>query len=268
MLRVIRSEFIKLGRRGSLIATVAATAAITVLGTAIPYLTNGTGGGGPFGGGSSQGSTSADAASTGAAALEVADGAFSGLADVSKLLGAVALVVAALAVANEYAHGTLKNLLVRQPNRLTLLGGKLTAIGLYVAALGALAATVAIPVSYAFAATHDVSTDTWALTEVFSAAGELVASNLVYAAIGGTLAVLLRSSSTAIGLGVGWALLGEQLIGSLVDIDTSLPGQLATGLTGGSEAMSTSGLLTGLAIWIAGLTTVALVAFHRREVTS
>lgn len=267
MINTIRSEFIKLGRRATVIGSVLPTVAIVLLGTAIPYLASGNAtSGGPLSR-VGDGTDDATAAST-TSSLEVANGAFSGLVDVSKLLGAIVLVLAALAVANEYSHGTWKNLLIRQPRRLTLMGGKLVAVGLAAAALALAATLVAVPIAYLMAAGNDVSTSTWELTQVLPTAAGLVMSNLAYATIGASLAVLLRSAATAIGIGLAWALLAEQLIASLASIQNVLPGQLAGAVTGNSATMSALSAGTWIAAWIAGLSSLALTRFARSEITS
>ena len=266
MINAIRSEFIKLSRRATAIASLVATVAIVLLGTAIPYLNTGNGNvGGPL-----SRSNGGDAATTatGTSALEVADGAFHGLASVSKLLGAIVLVLAALAVANEYTHGTWKNLLIRQPRRLTLMSGKLTAIGLTSAALAGIATIVTVPIAYLMAANHNVSTDNWDLNYILPILGGLIMSNLAYAAIGATLAEVLRSSATSIGLGLGWALLAEQLLASLTSIENALPGQLASTATANTATTSALAASGWLAVWIAGLTAIAITLFTRREITS
>jgi ABC-2 type transport system permease protein len=57
-------------------------------------------------------------------ALSLSDGSITGFASIGGLLGIIALCVFAAQSAQEYTYGTLRNLLVRQPRRLTLLIGK------------------------------------------------------------------------------------------------------------------------------------------------
>lgn len=192
---------------------------------------------------------------------------------VSKLLGVVVLVLAALSVANEYTHGTLKNLLVRHPNRATLIGGKFSALAINAAALALWASIVGVATSFVLGPLNDVDIAQWTstsgLASVTTTAVSLLLSNLAYASIGALLAVILRAPANAIGIGVAWVLLGEQLIGSLVDavVDVSawLPGTLASGLVGDSELGTMSSTLA-LAAWATTLVAIAITAFTRREV--
>ncbi len=267
MIPSLRSEFVKLSRRGVVVGTGCATAGVALLGTAIPYITGTTsdGGGGPM--------SSASTTEPGLASLSNDDGAIQGIATISKLLGVVVLVLVALSVANEYTHGTLKNLLVRHPKRATLLGGKLGALAISATTLALWATVIAVAASFALAPLNDVHIAQWTtasgIASIGTAAIGLVASNLAYASIGALLAVLLRAPATAIGIGVAWALLGEQLIGSLIDavadVSAWLPGSLASGLVDTSDLGRISSSLA-LAAWVAGFTAMAIFVFSQREV--
>ena len=58
------------------------------------------------------------------ATLELPHGLSIGFSSSAGLLGLIAFCIFASQTAQEYTHGTLRNLLVRQPRRLTLLLGK------------------------------------------------------------------------------------------------------------------------------------------------
>ena len=257
----------KLSRRSLVVGTSCATAAIALIGTAIPYITGTTsgGGGGPL---AAPGATDA-----GLTSLANSDGAVQGLMTVSKLLGVVVLVLAALSVANEYTHGTLKNLLVRHPHRATLMGGKFSALAINAGALALWASGVGVAASFVLAPLNGVDLGQWTTTSgvgsIATTAASLVLSNLAYASMGALLAVILRAPATSIGIGVAWVLLGEQLIGSLadavVDISAWFPATLANGLVGEAQ-LATMDSTLALAGWVTAFVAIAVTTFARREV--
>lgn len=261
MIAAMRSEFIKLSRRRSLIGTGCATVLIATLGTVVPYLTDTSGGGGPL---------ARTSGATGPAAFATASGSVQGVVDVSKLLGVVVLVLAALAVTNEYTYGTLKNSLVRHPDRPGLLGGKITAIALNVAALAVVAVVAGFVVSLIAGAINGVDMSAWTsaagLGETASALGTVLVSNLTFACLGLTLGVLLRAPAIAIGIGLGWTLIGEQLVSGLTSFADWFPGQLALNLQSGEPDVGIASTLLGLSFWIAGLIAIAMFCFTVRDV--
>ena len=67
------------------------------------------------------------------AQLAAADGLARTVASAAQFIGVVGLAVFAISIAGEYAQGTLRNLLVRQPGRVRLLAGKLLALASFTA---------------------------------------------------------------------------------------------------------------------------------------
>ncbi len=260
MIAAMRSELIKLSRRTSMIGTGLATIAIAGLGTVVPYLTDTSGGGGPL---------ARTSGATGPAALATASGSVQGVVDVSKLLGVVVLVLAALAVTNEYTYGTLKNSLVRHPDRPSLLRGKIAAIALNATALAVLAVVAGFVVSLIAGSINGTDMSAWTsaagLGEIASALGAVLVSNLTFACLGVTLGVLLRSPALAVGIGLGWILIGEQLVGSLTSFSDWLPGQLVSGLGSGTTDIGLASGLIGVTVWIVGLVLIATAVFTTRD---
>ena len=84
-----------------------------------------------------------------------------GLTRATFLLGVVAFGTAAAQMANEYSLGTLRQLLVRQPRRGTLLAGKLLAVVTFMVLATAFAAVIAFFAACAMVQSRGVSTSAW-----------------------------------------------------------------------------------------------------------
>lgn len=258
MIRSFKSEWVKLSRRTFVVGALAAIAFIGLLGTLVPFLRDGENRDGP----GAPGAANLD--------LEAAGGAVAGIASMSQLVGAVALVIGAIGVANEYTHGTLKNLLIRQPRRLVLLAGKLGATATFLAGLAAVTIALSVGFSIVAASIDGVDMSAWftsaGVGEIFGALGGLVLANWVFGIIGVALAVVMRSAATAIGIGLAWALPGEQLIAALwSDIADFLPGHLAAAISG-SEEISFATAVGGSIVWIVAFTVLSMAVFNGREV--
>ncbi len=141
------------------------------------------------------------------ATLQHADGIVHGVGDATQFLGIVAVVVFAFSIASEYSYGTLRNLLVRQPRRLVLLGGSYLAMAAFVALAAVLATVVTAGVSLALAPSNGIDTAAWTsgshlITEPLKAAANTSLAMIGYGTIGAALAIVLRSPAAAIGVGV------------------------------------------------------------------
>lgn len=255
MLRSIRSAWVPLRRPTVLLGTSAAAAGFALLATVVGFVT--------------ATATATDVPDFGPqvatiASLGSADGIVYGLGQASTFLGVLAVGIAAFAVAADHQHGTLRTLLVASPNRLGLLGGKVLAL-LGVLLLAALSATfVAAVAALAVAPGQGVDTTSWTLSAVVEAFGRTALAMGGYALLGATLAVLLRSSVAAVGVGVAWFLPVEQILaGAWNGAEDVLPGQLLAGLIDGTAG---SAQAVVLAAWVVAAATIAVVTFTRRDV--
>ncbi len=177
--------------------------------------------------------------------LEAPDGLSFGLSVAGNILGIVSLVLFAGNLAGEYSNGTLKILLSRQPRRLTLLTGKVAALFSF-AVLGVLlAATAEVVTSLAIGAARGLDLSAWgtagAIGDLLAGVARLALATLAWGTLGGLLAVLLRSGPAAIGLGIGYVLVGEGLLGlALPDVVRYMPGQVISAFVAGGKASSFS----------------------------
>lgn len=204
--------------------------------------------------------------------LEQEDGLVASLAVTGQLLGAACLVVFARSVANEYAHGTLRTLLVREPRRPVALAGKLAALALFVAA-SLLVAVVALTLTgTTFAAARGIQMDAWwtpgGVGGLALAALRLLWACLVWGCIGATLGLAFRSGVLATGIGIAYLALQEHMVQGLWPEGARwLPGLVLEAFArGGTKdvTLGTAGLLSlGYA---AVLLAVSWAVFQRRDV--
>ncbi len=209
-----------------------------------------------------------------AAGVAASDG-FAALMGVSTtFIGVIALAVCAVAVGVEYANGTLRNLLVRQPHRLRLLAGKLLALGSFIALAATLAYGAALATALLVVPGHGISTAAWFTTagvqSLLTTAGNLLLATLAWGAIGAGLATVLRSTAVAITGGLAYVLVVENLLTAAWSGGAQwLPGQLIDTIArGGTTTVSyTSALgLVALYLLVAGIIVGTL--FQRRDVAA
>ena len=201
--------------------------------------------------------------------LVEADGVLGGLILASSMVGIIALALSALSVARDFELGTIRVLLVNQPNRLRFLAGKLAALSAVVVASVAAAAIVAGVLGLALSGSADVDTSAWSASATLSTYANLTIGALLWGLFGAAVAVVARSASTAITAGVAYFLVGENLLSLVWDNagDWLPAGLLDTFVSGGSPDvayLTSAALLTGYAaVATATLSTV----FARRDIT-
>jgi hypothetical protein len=188
------------------------------------------------------------ATSSGFAKLMIGSGPF------GAFVGVVALAVFATAVGMEYSNGTLRNLLVRQPDRLRFLAGKLLALASFITLAAVVAYGVALATALLLAPSHGVSTSAWftaaGLRSLLSAGGDMLLATLAWGAIGAILAIILRSTAIAIVSGLAYGLVVENLLNAAWSAGKHwLPGQLIDVILQGG----TSSVAYGSALLLVGL---------------
>jgi ABC-type transport system involved in multi-copper enzyme maturation permease subunit len=206
--------------------------------------------------------------------LSLADGSIVGFESLGGLLGIIALCVFAAQTSQEYTYGTLRNLLVRQPRRITLLVGKIAAMKVFVLLLTLTSAIVSIVISYLLSDRAGVSTDLWftsdGRTAIYESLLNVFISVVYFALVGIVLGLLLRSPISSISIGILWLLIIEGLIGAVKPVTLEwMPGfQLSSIAEGGNFTVTYSHALTLGSIYVVVALLISGVLFARRDVAN
>lgn len=193
------------------------------------------------------------------------------LAGTITMVGMVQLAVNASVIASDYSTGSIRNLVVRQPNRLRLLAGKTLALG--VATLAVTVAMVVVTTAAAVAfAPAEVDTSVWFSGSGFRALGETSVNYFVallgWGVLGQVVATLTRSSVVALATGVMIAIPLDLVLADTVESSRPwLPGQLFQALAhGGTRHLAyASSLVTVLGAGAACLI-LSFGVFHYRDI--
>ena len=204
--------------------------------------------------------------------LSKSTGLFFGTRSIAAFLGVIGFCIFAANFAQEYGYGTLKNLLVRQPNRTKLMVGKIFALATFMAFLVLVATVIGIALSYGLAPHAHVNTNNWNLfgSTFLSSFGNVVAGTISYGVLGACLAVTLRSSITSISAGLIWFLVIETLFGFLgKSVMKWLPGgNLANFIDGGSADMSYMHSASVVCGYFGIAVAILLIIFNKRDVAN
>ncbi|MPY91668.1 MAG: ABC transporter permease subunit [Acidimicrobiia bacterium] len=262
MTRIIHAELLRLVRRRTIV--VSATAAL--LFAAVATFT-------VFSSAQESGAPSRRGGTT-LAALVDHGGGTEAFAVGASFVGFFVFVTFIGLLATEFSGGTFRALLLRDPNRMRVITGKLVGILLVGAAVVAFAEACTFVMSLVVAPGEDVSTANWFSLDSVGAGlrdyATVMGGVAGWAVFGTTLAVIFRSVPIALAVGFAWAGPFENIV---VDSWQAgyrfFPGQvLASLIQGGSaelgigRAVLTAVLYTG----VAAAATLALVS--RRDVTA
>jgi len=195
------------------------------------------------------------------------------LGSITTFAGIVVLSLWAIAAASDYDGGLIRVLVRAQPSRLTLLGGKIIALSFFTVVLSAVTVLVTSAVARPLARAYEIDTEPWrtdAAAEMASGFFNFLIPILVWGLIGLMIAVLTRSSGTAIGVGIGWLLVVENLIGiTAPDITHLLPGGTLSALAaGGTVDLSWASALGLTLLYGAVAASISLIAFRNRDIDS
>jgi ABC-2 type transport system permease protein len=262
--RTVRSETIKL-RRWSVLSGGAAMIAVTIL---FDYLFI------------NRAASANDRTLPLGEALPTTHGLLTVVGAARPFVNAIAIIVVAASVASEWSQGTLRNLLVRQPDRLRLLAGKLLALLLFVAVSAALAMLFGAAVVLVTAQSKGISTAPWTSSEgvsnFFNFFGNGVLGTVGASLLGVVIALLTRSVAAAVGIALAWVLVAESLLDLVwpdgaqwfpVHIFGYLPG-VASPMNFGLPPMGYGAALLVAMLWMAGFLAVGFTVFRRMDVTS
>jgi ABC-2 type transport system permease protein len=263
MIRVFLAEWRKLRRPSLFIGTMAAVVGASALVTSLLFLLI------DSRQGNAKGGQLIDRT-----ALELPHGLSIGFSSSAGLLGLIALCIFASQTAQEYTHGTLRNLLVRQPRRLTLLLGKFLAMCLFALISVFLSAIVSITLAFALSGKAKVVTHAWSTSDarigVLHTFVNVLISVIAFGTVGMILGLLLRSPISSIAIGVAWLLVVENIIAATVKHSGRwMPGQLMNSVAAGGDFTATySHALLVLSAYLAVGVLVSSVLFRRRDVTN
>jgi ABC-2 type transport system permease protein len=257
------SEWVKLKRKTLLLTTFLSLAALSALFVVLIFSNapaHGTGGGLPS-----------------LQQLARPNGLVFGLTRATTFLGVVAFGIAAAQTASEYSLGTLRQLLVRQPRRVTLLIGKMLAVVTFMVLATAFAAVVAFAAANVMAQSRGVSTSAWftgtGFGDLLNALGNIELAVIGYSVLGLVIGQFLRSAVAAVIVGFAWLLVIEQVILTRIVPSTApwLPGTaLSTIAGGGNSDFSITyghGLVVAVIYMVVAITAASLT-FARRDVTA
>jgi ABC-type transport system involved in multi-copper enzyme maturation permease subunit len=254
MIRAFRSEWIKIRRPGMLFGGLGATIGFAVLAVVLTVAR-----------------ADRSGSEIGIARLSQPDGFASILQRGSDFLGIIALGVVAVAMAQEYSHGTLRSLLVREPRRVRLLAGKTLANLAYVAGSVLVASLVALLVALAIAPGKGITTSGWlaaGLGTTVSTIGNTLIAAVGFGIFGALLALVVRAPAPAVIAGVAWILPIENLLArAWPNVGHWLPGQQLAAVVAGGNSISGYGWALGLGLAMAAAAaTASAVLFRVRDV--
>ena len=265
MIRVIRAEWRKLRRPTLFLGTLGSVGAISIVAARIPVI-------------------AMDAPRRGREArftksvIEHFTGLSLGLGNASTLLGIAALSIFASQTAQEYSHGTLRNLLVREPRRMVLLGGKALSMLLFACLVVVETTLLTVVTEYVWASNKHISTTSWTLggfggdgvSKLFNTFGNVVLATIGFGLIGMLLGLLLRSPISSIAIGISWVMIVEAIVGAVWESTQKyLPGQLLSAVgNGGSPTVTYKWALTTSLLILIGIGAIAALLFKKRDVSS
>jgi hypothetical protein len=196
--------------------------------------------------------------------------------------GALAMVLGALVAGNGFGWGTWKTAFTQGPGRLATVSGSLTALTTFVVLIVAATLALFTAVATGIALAEDQAITWPTATDLAQAAGGGLLVLEMWALLGYTVGIIARGPALAVGLGLVWALVVENLLrgvgsllGAVEQLTLFLPGTAAgslvgsiTGTTGTPGVLDVIGgdraVLTVVA-YVVGLTAVVLVVMRRRD---
>lgn len=197
--------------------------------------------------------------------------------------GALAMVVGALVAGNGFGWGTWKTVFTQGPSRYSAVGGSLTAVTVFVFAMMTATLALCAGVSVAIAVTEDRTITMPALSDLAQSFGAGFLVLEMWALLGFLVGVLAKGPALAVGLGLVWSLVVENLlrgVGSLLSgvetVTEALPGTAGGSLVGAIiggpngtpgvlDAISGERALTTVAAYVLVAAVAAVVVMRRRD---
>ncbi|WP_054816712.1 ABC transporter permease subunit [Nocardia arizonensis] len=198
--------------------------------------------------------------------------------------GALMLILGALVLGSGYGWGTWKTALTQGPSRTNTIGGALVALALTVVGLVAAAFVIDVGVASLIASAQSQSLALPSMSTTLTGIGTGIAILGMWTLAGAAIGGLARGPALAVGLGLVWVLVVENLLrgvagiwGPISVVTDHLPGTAAGSLTGAMRTVTgpaTPGVLdilsrgvalTVLGAYIAVFVGVTLWAIRRRD---
>jgi ABC-2 type transport system permease protein len=158
--------------------------------------------------------------------------------------GALLMILGALTVGNGYGWGTWKTVFTTGPSRITALGGTLFAVGAVVAGLVVVTFGLDLVASFVVASVEHQPAIWPAVSALAQGYGSALLIGGMWTAAGVLLGTLARGPALAVGLGLVWSLVVENLLrgvavllGPLKVVTDVLPGTAAGSLAGAMGAL-------------------------------
>src|SRR5581483_2189877 len=174
----------------------------------------------------------------------------------------------------EFSRGTMRTMLLRQPRRLQLLGGKIAALLTYAAVTLAGIEIVSWITARLLAPGSGIDTAAWTSFDALGSAvtdyGAVLLWVTGYAILGTALAVGLRSVVVALAVGIAWFGPFEHIIqNNWSGASRIFPGLgLEAFAAGGTTDVTVGRALTVAALYALAAAVVACALFARRDVTA
>ncbi|WP_431967275.1 ABC transporter permease [Nocardia sp. bgisy134] len=200
--------------------------------------------------------------------------------------GALMLILGALAVGSGYGWGTWKTVLTQGPSRSAAVGGLLIGLALVVVALVCVAFAVDTGVAALIASTESQSLALPSAARVFDGLLTGTAILGMWTLAGALIGALARGPALAVGLGLVWVLVVENLLRAtsaifapIAALTDRLPGTAAGSLAGAMrtvggpatpgvlDTLSRTESLTLLALYAVFFAAATLTLIHRRDLT-
>jgi ABC-2 type transport system permease protein len=185
--------------------------------------------------------------------------------------GALVLILGAVAVGSGYGWGTWKTVFTTRPRRLTAMGGTLIALAILLVGLVLTSLGLDLLASFAIAGAESQPALWPSLADVAQGIGAGLLIGGMWLAAGVLVGTLTRSPALAVGLGLIWSLVVENLLrgvagllGPLEAVTDILPGTAAGSLAGalGAAAQSEPNGTPGVTTILGGTAAVALLAAY------
>lgn len=259
MLRAFESELIKLRRRWMVLGTFGPLLTFAVASTMVQFILSDKAG--------------PENLLKSPAQLARPNGIARVLMELAPFAGVVVVVVFASGFATEFGWGTLRNLLVRQPNRSSLLAGKFLALLDFVFVGTVITAAGTMITAWVMGQVKDIPVDAWFTAAGLSALGasglNFMLSTVGWASLGAFAALILRSPGGAVGAVLAFLPI-EGLINGWWDKGPRwLPGALfAAVANGGSMDVSYQRALALTLGYSLAAMSLALWLFIRSDVTA